>query len=370
MTFAQIISRIESLTNITNQRALVKDAIQWGLNDLTDRDLNYLYSETFFTTIAPYETGTITITDGSKTVTGSGTTFTAAMVNRKIRFASQTGYYRISAFVSTTELTLEAPYSGDSLSGETYSIFKDEYKLAADVDTYKILRQVEDGIALGSLEASAFDLLDPSTVGEGNARVEILSGTRRDTYSTGTVSGTVNGSTITGSSTAWTSVEGLGRGSVIVIGSSAYIVKSVDSDTQITIYDLLTVTSSGDTYEILLNNVIVQIHYIPNDERNIYYRYQRIPYPLINDQDIPDLPLKYHHLLVRYGLSILWMAKDKNEANNQRQIFEGEKRDMWRRVSNISSARIYRRKSQDTLYGINRYFQPLPPADYGNVVKL
>lgn len=370
MTFAEIISRIESITNITNQRVLVKDSVQWGLNDLTDKDLNYLQSKSFFTTVAPYTTGTVSATNGSKTITGSGTTFTSAMVNRKIRIADQTGYYRIAAFVSTTELTLEAPYSNDTVTDKTFSIFKDEYKLAADLDTYKVLRQIEDGIALGSLEATAFDLLEPSATGEGTPRIEVLSGTRRDIYSTGTVSGTANGTTITGTGTSWTSVEGLGKGSIIVIGSSAYFIKSVDSDTQITIYNKLTVTSTNDSYEILLNNIIVQIYYIPDEERNIYYRYQRIPYPLVNDQDVPDLPVKYHQLLVRYGLSILWMAKDKNEATNQRNIFEKEKRDMWSRLSNISTARIYRRKSQDQLYGLNRYFQPLPPAEYGNTVRL
>lgn len=370
MTFAEIISRIESLTNVTNQRALVKDAIQWGLNDLTDKDLNYLYSESFFTTIAPYETGTVDATNNSATVTGTGTTFTAAMVGRKIRIDGQTGYYKILTFVSATEITLEAPYAGDTVTGKTFSIFQDEYKLAADMDTYKVLRQVEDGIALGSVEATAFDLIDPSSTREGQPRAEILIGTNRDLYNTGTVSGTANGSTITGSSTVWTDVLGLGRGSVITIGSSAYIVKSVDSDTQLTIYNKLSVTSSGDTYEILLNNSIVKLDYIPDTVKNIYYRYQRIPYPLVNDQDIPDLPLKYHNVLVRYGLSFLWMVKDKNEATNQRTIYESEKRDMWRRLSNISTSRIYRRASQDNIYGVNKYFQPLPPASYGNVVKL
>ena len=71
MQFSEIYSTVEELTNITSQRGLIKDAIQWGLDDITDHDLPYLNSESFFTTVAPYETGTVSATNGSKNVTGS-----------------------------------------------------------------------------------------------------------------------------------------------------------------------------------------------------------------------------------------------------------------------------------------------------------
>ena len=89
MDFETIYTRIESITNVKSQRALIKDAIQWGLDELTSHDLDYLTSESFFTTVAPYQDETVDATNGSKTITGNSTVFTAAMVGRKIRVDDQ-----------------------------------------------------------------------------------------------------------------------------------------------------------------------------------------------------------------------------------------------------------------------------------------
>ena len=62
MNFSTVYTRVEGITNVTSQRDLIKDAIQWGLDELSSHDLNYLTSESFFTTIAPYTTGTGKIT--------------------------------------------------------------------------------------------------------------------------------------------------------------------------------------------------------------------------------------------------------------------------------------------------------------------
>lgn len=364
LQFSTIYTRVEAITNVSNQRALIKDAIQMGLDKLTAEDLPYLMTEGLITTVAPYETGTVTATSGSKTITGSGTTFTSGMVGRKIRMASENAYYRIAAFVSTTEITLEAAYQGTTASGKTLSIYKDEYRLPADCDVYKVMRQIENGIAQVGLEPSAFDIYEPAPQSQGSPVFNILSGTKLDTYATGTLSGTVNNSTLTGSSTIWTGVEGLGKGSRITIGSYVYTVKSVDSDTQITIYEKLSVTvAAGTAYTMHLDNFIIQFFPIPDAAENVYFRYQRIPYPLINDEDIPDLPEKYHNILVTAGLIWGWMVKDKEEATKQEALFNGQKQEMWNRIGNISRNISFPRRSQDDI-AMNRRRYNLP-SDYG-----
>ena len=364
MNFSSIYARVESITNITSQRTLIKDAIQWGLDELTSHDLDYLITEGFLTTVAPYETGTVTVTNGSKTVTGDSTVFTAAMVSRKIRVNDEEAYYRIAAFVSTTEVTLEAPYQGGSDSVLTYSIYKDEYRLNADVDVYKILRHIEDGSSLVSGEVSWFDIYNPTPSGEGTPRYEIFLGTKLDQYTTGTVTGTSGARVLTGASTAWTDVEGLSKGTRINIGENTYTVKSVDSATQITIYELLASSVSTSAYTIHLDNPVVLLNDIPDSAKNIYYRYQRIPFPLVNDTDIPDLPEKYHNLLVIHGLAWAWMTKDKEESFKNFSIFNSKKNEMWSRISNISTSRIYSRRSMDERI-INFRGQPRPPSNYG-----
>ena len=349
MQFSTIYSRVESLANVTNQRALIKDAIQIALYRSTAEDLPYLMTDGYITTVAPYETGTVTVTNGSKTVTGSGTTFTAAMVSRKFKVSSDNAYYRISAFVSTTEITLETPYEGTTASAKTYTIFKDEYRLAPDLDVYKVMRQLERQIALTDIDNTAFDILNPSPISSGQPSITVLVGTKLDTYTTGTVSVTVNASTVTGVSTVWTGVEGLAKGSKITIGVYVYTVKSVDSDTQITIYEKASATASTSTYSISLDNYILQLASYPDSAKNIYYKYQRLPFILINDEDVPDLPDQWHHVLITGGLVWAWELKDKEESKRYQAMFGLEVQEMWGRIGYISVTRNRPRWNQDDI---------------------
>jgi hypothetical protein len=73
-------------------------------------------------TTADYTTGTVTATQNSATLTGSGTTWTAAMVGRWFKVDNDGYWYRISAFGSTTSLTIESVYEGTTVAGATYVI--------------------------------------------------------------------------------------------------------------------------------------------------------------------------------------------------------------------------------------------------------
>ena len=71
-----------------------------------------------------YTTGTVSVTDGSATVTGSGTswdTSTNAEVGEYIQLPDGK-WYRITSIASDTSLDVEVTYYGDSASGESYVI--------------------------------------------------------------------------------------------------------------------------------------------------------------------------------------------------------------------------------------------------------
>lgn len=99
-----------------------------GLNiayELRDKDL----------TQADYTAGTVALTQGSTTVTGTDTVFTQSMIGRTLKVTDGTdGFtYRISGYSSSTSITLEEPYVGLSGSGKTYKIgesflFPEEYR--------------------------------------------------------------------------------------------------------------------------------------------------------------------------------------------------------------------------------------------------
>lgn len=80
-----------------------------------DRDLSVL----------KYTTDTIALTNGSATVTGSGTAFTRAMVGRYLQVTDSDGdglWYKISGFSSSTVITLENYYQGTTDSSNNYQI--------------------------------------------------------------------------------------------------------------------------------------------------------------------------------------------------------------------------------------------------------
>jgi hypothetical protein len=83
--------------------------------EATDKDLS----------VAKYTTGTVALTNGSATVTGSGTTFTRAMVGRYFQVTDADGdglWYKVSGYTSATVITLENFYQGTTDSSNTYQI--------------------------------------------------------------------------------------------------------------------------------------------------------------------------------------------------------------------------------------------------------
>lgn len=75
-------------------------------------------------TLDDVSSGTVTVTNGSATVTASAAIFTQSMIGRifKITDGSDGFAYRIAGFTSTTNITLENYYQGISGAGKSYLI--------------------------------------------------------------------------------------------------------------------------------------------------------------------------------------------------------------------------------------------------------
>lgn len=73
---------------------------------------------------ADYTTGSVTVTNGSVTVTHSATGFTQSMIGRwlQITDGSDSKWYKIAGFTSTSVITLENYFEGISGSGKTFRI--------------------------------------------------------------------------------------------------------------------------------------------------------------------------------------------------------------------------------------------------------
>lgn len=76
-----------------------------------------------------YTTGTVSVTQNSAVVTGSGTSFVSSWKNRVFWIPSSGVNYKVQSVDSTTQLTLEVAYQEDTAVGQTYYLVQNRYPL-------------------------------------------------------------------------------------------------------------------------------------------------------------------------------------------------------------------------------------------------
>ncbi len=117
--------------------------------------------ETAIESVAAYQTGTVSVTQGSASLTGAGTTFTSGMTDLKFRATGDSAYYTFT-YVGAGSATLDRPYEGATNATAAFSIFEDEYTLPSDCKT--VLSVLDPITGLPLLDWSKGKLLD-STCG-------------------------------------------------------------------------------------------------------------------------------------------------------------------------------------------------------------
>lgn len=355
MRFLDIIQDVEDISLVTDKRDMTKRAINHSLERVVQHfDFPwYIQDKGVIRTYSPYSTGTADVVLGSDHITGTPATppvWTADMVGKKIRVASDAAFYRIKSFTDPTHLVLEQPYQQATGTSQGYKIYQDEYRLAPDVDKYKGMRQTKNRIPLFIAHPAQLDASFPMPYAYADPIMEAMEGTLLDTETTGTVEGVVNTTTLTGTTTTWTLVEGLGRLSEITIGNYSYRIKSVDSDTQITLYDKLQESVvAGTTFVIHLTNLRVQVYPIPDNSRLLYYRYFRRPTPLVNDYDVPDMPPGFDSVLIYGALSKMYLQK--GDMTKAFEFCEAQflklLDEMKLKVGSFAPDRLYHRRTVD-----------------------
>ena len=130
-----IITKVNTETSSSGDEvtSLCQDKLDWVQDDICSRyDFSWLKKYGYVNTVVVYDTGTVTCTTDSATVTGLGTTFTSAMVGRLFKVDDEESYYEIAAYVSATEITLASTYIGTTAATLSYNIWKTDYPLASD----------------------------------------------------------------------------------------------------------------------------------------------------------------------------------------------------------------------------------------------
>lgn len=142
--FTEILNKMRQPTNITAISNQAKRYANTSLHDMVlgfEYKLPWLERDATLILMAPYSTGTVAVTRGSTTVTGTSTAWTTAN-SYNVNNARTTGkllfgdgnIYTISAVGGATDITMNQRYVADSnlAAGATYTYFEDEYALASD----------------------------------------------------------------------------------------------------------------------------------------------------------------------------------------------------------------------------------------------
>lgn len=118
-----------------------------------------------------YSTGTVAVTNGSASITGSGTTWTSAMTGRQIIIDDAGGqpYYTFT-YVGATSGTLDRAYEGATDSSSTYSIGEYYVEFPSDLAVLDDVRDIDNNWRLRRQfhQQNYLDLVDAKRENEGS----------------------------------------------------------------------------------------------------------------------------------------------------------------------------------------------------------
>ena len=248
-------------------------------------------------TPAEETTGTLTVTNGSTSVTGSGTSFGSDDVGKMLVVGARA--QRIGSVGGATSLTLENAWENETKSSANYKIVKDRYDLPKWLQI-KNLREIKeiDQKPLTGVDELEFDRITGNKAATGTPKYFMPLDRVRNNYTTGTLSGTVSTKVLTGSGTSWDTSD-IEQHDVIQVGSYAYTVDSVDSATQITVFEDLAETVSGSSYTAIMDRYRIQLYPFPFELKTLKLTGSQTPTPLNDDSDIPLIPIEWHYLIVK-----------------------------------------------------------------------
>jgi len=334
---ANILAQIKTRINMVQDFLFYRKTYEWRKQRF------------FFTTKAPIIAGTISVTNGGREVTGSGTSW--ADIDRLGYVIVDNQVYKIDphASISTTSLKLVASYPKSSASGKNYKIIFPDKHLDPSISSIVSIFIEESEKDILNANRSIFiktDLGEPQEFFFGGL-------TDYSYYTDGTVTMTQDSLTVTGSGTTFTAdMEGMPFR--INEHPTPYRIQEVVSATQLTLKDTYQGDSgAGKDYTIGAKGSGL-IHGRPVADDTYFVEIEALikPQPLVRPSDISLLP---DHTPLMFGC--LWLCyyerfeKNPVKTNQSKANFRDSLKqfdEMYRVIKNLkwqSEAEIKARKS-------------------------
>lgn len=319
MTLLEAATRVARRSNKNINDTTTKARIIGHINDVCKPVWNefpwtFRWREYALVTYPDVTSGTMTATNGSRTLTASGTPFASVYEGGWIRFPQESiqNWYKIKKINSTSEALLDPPYQGTTASGKEYELKKIDYSLPTEVWDMASINITYQRRPLSLISRSSMDAHQSPVLYKGPPRGTIYgSDDLETTYTTGTVTGTIDTITLTGTTTAW--LENVEPGDSITIGDYTYIIHSVESDTSIKLYNHLKVAASGATYSIS-RQFIREIRLEPSADDNytLFVRGLRTFANLVHDDDTNELLYRYPSYVIDHAVELELFSSPDN----------------------------------------------------------
>ena len=141
--YTDLQNRVRETTGVTATQNIAKRYINIALHDMhigNGEKFPWAHREDVLRTQAVYDTGTLTATKGSTTITGSGTSWDTnndfsvknMRTTGKILLNGNPEIYSITAVGGDTSATISDAFIDTTVSGASYKYYEDEYALASD----------------------------------------------------------------------------------------------------------------------------------------------------------------------------------------------------------------------------------------------
>ena len=170
LTFNDLLSEVYAHTGLdSSDSTVVANATRW-LN-YVQQDICARWPWTFMegretiVTVPDYSTGTVSVAAGGTSVTGLGTTFTAAMGGGQyyIQFDGSNDWYKIASRSGDTAIVLDTAYAeSTALSGSKFIVRKFFYSLSSSADRIIDIKNWETPLKLIQVDPRTLDDLMPN----------------------------------------------------------------------------------------------------------------------------------------------------------------------------------------------------------------
>lgn len=262
---------------------------------------DWRYTEGQIDSVADYTTGTVAITQGSTTVTFSGSTLTAAMITRHFQVDGTAGrwyqFYSINTGAGTAVLL--NPYEGATVTAATFTIRQRYYRLPPDFDKSAIAQESTGMQVVWWQQREDFERMWPEVQATGQVWNLVDAGRSRTVlYNTGTVLLTNGSTTVTGSGTSWLQARDQNRRFRVPLYPKMgdFKVRSVTSTTELELDRPWTMPTTGGSqvYQIdPIGEPMVELFPAPSSgNSSVMFYYYAVPPPLYNEIDMPIWPVE------------------------------------------------------------------------------